>query len=103
MKISELMLSDDVETFLLGLRILPEDFYEWCKKAGSYTTCHTVSIAVNVCRIRQILQSNKVSFENLSGEILIHYRDVDLYRFCYRNTLVNIVKEYENFRINSSL
>lgn len=67
MKISKLLANKDIETFLLGVRTLPEDFYQWAREVKQYTICHTVSISVNISRITAILYFEKVWFEDLSG------------------------------------
>lgn len=101
MKISELVASKDPETFLLGLRMLPKDFYNWCN-LNDYPYLHGIKANGTVWRIPIILQSSKVWFENLVGETVVHYKDQDLSRFCYHQNFVVLIQYYENFRSNSS-
>lgn len=102
MKLSEFIVSKDPETFLLGLRSLPEDFYKWCNAYKPKTTIDNVSIFANSYRISQILNSDQVWFEDLSGETLVHYKDRDLNRYCYQRIFIDLIRKYENFRASSS-
>ena len=102
-KISNLVSSNDVETFLLGLKMLPKDFYDWAKIMQQETSFALGSLSEITSRISSISRSDKVWFESFFGKVIVHYKEYNLHRLCYRDMIVILIQNYENFRSNSNM
>ena len=100
MKISELIKSKDLETCLLGLRSLPEDFFDWIKTDAHTFNCITgneISYRSYANIIQELLNSDEVCRSDVFSW-RIYYKTKTKCNYISQASLIELVVTYENIR-----